>query len=231
MPTGFPSAGTPRGGPPGFASRPTGGRFELRRPEDHDILLTSVDQGDFPALGSHAGSSYASQAQPGQYLSQQPLTSGLQPPGPPPGISAPGSTGLGNGSQPQTNGSREEGDDFPALGGGQRGGPGSVISDGKDRVRDKGLSSQERATEVLILLSAIQLYAQSRSTFASANVSTNDTQWSIWITFTFQLGDTLGQHPTSTTSAACATHIKHGRRKTTINDRLNMAARNAIKRD
>lgn len=72
-------------------------------------------------------------------MSQQSLGSGLQPPGPPPGISAPGSTGPASGGQSQTNGSREEGDDFPALGGGQRGGPGSVISDGKDRVRDKGI--------------------------------------------------------------------------------------------
>lgn len=90
------------------------------------LIPCVVDQGDFPALGS---SSYAAQA---QFLTAQ----SLQPPGPPPGISAPAGGG-GGASGGQSNGPRDDqGDDFPALGGLRGGaGPGSVVSDGKDRVR------------------------------------------------------------------------------------------------
>lgn len=95
-----------------------------------------ADTSEFPALGG--GSSYASQAQQsGMFMSQPqgPLSGGIQPPGPPPGISAPGTAG-GQG-QGQTNGLREEnprgsGDEFPALGG--MNGAGQVSSEAKDRV-------------------------------------------------------------------------------------------------
>ena len=92
-----------------------------------------LDTSDFPILGG--GSSYASQAQhSGMFTTQTqgPLSAGIQPPGPPPGISAPGTAGV----QGQSNGLRDDssrtGEEFPALG--NMSGNGAVPAEGKDRV-------------------------------------------------------------------------------------------------
>lgn len=203
VPTGYPSA-TPRGGPPGFASRAAGGQPLLDRIlvfRSQGVADEAADQGDFPALGTHATSSYASQAQPGQYLSQQPLAAGLQPPGPPPGLSAPGSAT--SGGQSQTNGTREDslgagggggggGEDFPALGGASRGGPGSVVSDGKDRVRtafaQRGTDEKLPSNRTL----AVVLPAESGPTYTSTTITSYSiTEWRFRISLAFQFGSTV----------------------------------------
>lgn len=92
-----------------------------------------TDTSEFPVLGG--GSSYASQAQHAGMFGTQTqgqLPGGIPTPGPPPGLSAPG-TAVGQG---QANGLQEDssrgGDEFPALG--NMSGNGAVAGEGKDRV-------------------------------------------------------------------------------------------------